>query len=113
MVVTLSEDDWRLVWAIAGCASGMLLIGKIAFNPKEVLGRGSEGTFVYRFVSQHIAHTLDTSYALHIRGITVRALYKSKTYLLAYLLVERFSVYIFSRTQGSYIEWLCHPVWKK
>jgi len=34
----------------AGCTDGMLIVGKIAFNPKEVLGRGSEGTFVYRFV---------------------------------------------------------------
>ena len=25
------------------------MVGKIAFNPKEVLGHGSEGTFVYRF----------------------------------------------------------------
>jgi len=32
----------------------MILIGKIAFNPKEVLGHGSEGTFVYRFVSLHM-----------------------------------------------------------
>ena len=28
----------------------MSVVGKITFNPKEVLGRGSEGTFVYRFV---------------------------------------------------------------
>jgi len=34
----------------AGCAEGMFVVGKIAFNPKEVLGRGSEGTFVYRSV---------------------------------------------------------------
>lgn len=34
----------------AGCADGMTVIGKIAFNSKEVLGRGSEGTFVYRSV---------------------------------------------------------------
>jgi len=31
-------------------AEGMLVVGKIAFSPKEVLGRGSEGTFVYRSV---------------------------------------------------------------
>jgi len=30
-------------------ADGMLVVGKIAFSPKEVLGRGSEGTFVYRY----------------------------------------------------------------
>jgi len=28
----------------------MVEVGKIAFSPKEVLGRGSEGTFVYRSV---------------------------------------------------------------
>jgi len=34
----------------AGCVEGMFVVGKIAFNPKDVLGHGSEGTFVYRFV---------------------------------------------------------------
>ena len=34
----------------AGYAEGMFVVGKIAFNTKEVLGHGSEGTFVYRFV---------------------------------------------------------------
>ena len=50
ILVVLVVGDMRLVWANAGCADGMLTVGKIAFNPKEVLGRGSEGTFVYRFV---------------------------------------------------------------
>ena len=34
----------------AGCAEAMFVVGKIAFNPQEVLGRGSEGTSVYRSV---------------------------------------------------------------
>lgn len=43
--------------SIAGCAGGMVEIGKIAFSPKEVLGRGSEGTFVYRLVSISVQAT--------------------------------------------------------
>ena len=39
-----------MLWLNAGCVDGMLVVGKIAFDPKEVLGRGSEGTFVYRSV---------------------------------------------------------------
>ena len=38
------------LWVNTGCADGMVVVGTIAFNPKEVLGHGSEGTFVYRFV---------------------------------------------------------------
>jgi len=46
------------VWVNAGFVGGMHVVGKIAFNPKEVLGRGSEGTFVYRFV-QHMTRRLE------------------------------------------------------
>lgn len=31
-----------------GAATNLVTIGKISFNPKEVLGHGAEGTFVFR-----------------------------------------------------------------
>ena len=46
------------MWVYAGFIGEMHVVGKIAFNPKEVLGRGSEGTFVYRFV-QHMTCRLE------------------------------------------------------
>jgi len=52
------------VWVNAGFVGGMHVVGKIAFNPKEVLGRGSEGTFVYRFV-QHMTHRLNFCLCLY------------------------------------------------
>ncbi|XP_078273922.1 serine/threonine-protein kinase/endoribonuclease IRE1 isoform X2 [Rhinoraja longicauda] len=40
---TLCYDD-----IVAGAAINLVTIGKISFNPREVLGHGGEGTFVFR-----------------------------------------------------------------
>jgi serine/threonine-protein kinase/endoribonuclease IRE1 len=37
-----------MLYLIAEVPEGFIRIGKIMFNPQDVLGHGCEGTFVYR-----------------------------------------------------------------
>jgi len=48
MVLSLADLVSKLVYSDA--STGYYVIGKISFSTKDIIGRGCEGTFVYRYV---------------------------------------------------------------